>query len=274
MTPSSSANVRLNASSSFLLSNFSIDWDSIGQEIIDEMNNCIFNNRPLSITTYNRLTTIIVEQVRRVTGKIPFKIFSNLASDAVKRYPILLDSDDDGNIIGTGSSSFAEKLRNHNNYLNRFPSKKNQNKSQVEKGKSVAGIREEYYNSGSSECSKNLLLSLKRSTTETITDNLLQSTKEFLRYKLDNTPIDELIAELPIVRNYKFILHHFMAATGCDPSNFNTTYKAKRTKIIKAVNKKRKSKISPSVTDDRVFEAISSALKETFSDMVKEFEVI
>lgn len=255
VTPNTSSRWEIAGSASYLLSNFTIDWNQIGAEIINEMNACISNNKPLSVQTYNRLTALIVEQVRNVASKIPFKIFLNLALDAVKKYPILLDCDEKGNVMGDGSASLAEKLRN------------------IAKGKCLAGIKNSYYNSGSQECSRNLIASLKHCTSENLTENILNSTLSFLRYKLDNTELVQLVQEIPIVRHYKFITHHFMAATGCNPSDFNSNYDGNRRRIIKALKKKCKSKITSSSSDMVIFEAISKTLKENIQDLVKVFEV-
>uniref|UniRef100_A0A8D8AWB9 (northern house mosquito) hypothetical protein n=1 Tax=Culex pipiens TaxID=7175 RepID=A0A8D8AWB9_CULPI len=258
------------ASVVYQLATFKVDWNAISDDILQQLVECNKNKLNLQQNTYNRLTIQIVEQIRKISSKIPFKLFSRVALLATKKYPILQDTDDDGNLIGEGSLSFADKMRQSNNYIERVLRTKKT--PSVPKGKSIAGVDISYQKSGNSFCSKNDLAALKRSSSNNLSEELLNSTSSFIRYKLDNTELKTLVKELPIIRSSKLLNYHFIAATQIDPSIFTTHFTEKREKLIKVTRKNRKQRESETLTDTEVFIRISNYLNEKFESMFMTFQ--
>lgn len=67
----------------------------------------------------NRIVHYIVTQMRSKNKQVPIPAFRAYACALTKRYPQLLDKDEDGNIISQVPTTFINKLVNHHNYLNR-----------------------------------------------------------------------------------------------------------------------------------------------------------
>lgn len=260
------------SSEMYNLANFRVDWNAISRDIVEELHKCHEKKMNLNNNVYNRLTSQIVEQIREVSTVISSKVFGKVAFSASKKFPILQDTDGVGNLIGEGSFSFAEKLRAHNNYIQRVLRGKQTTTQKVPKGKSFAGVDSNYLKSGNCICDKNDIAALQRSSCENVDEELLERTRSFIRFKLDNTSVVTLVKDLPIIRSNKLLSHHFKAATNIDPSNFNKTFIETRDKLIKATKKSRKHKDAESYSDTEVFVRISEYLREDFENMFKTFE--
>lgn len=67
----------------------------------------------------NRVVHYIVTQMRLKNKQVPIPAFRAFAGQLAKKYPQLLDKDEDGNIISLVPTTLINKLVNHHNYLNR-----------------------------------------------------------------------------------------------------------------------------------------------------------
>lgn len=181
---------KIDATVSLKLSNFTIDWTIIPHDIFKtNISNEMTHRCGLKDADINRLTDHIVSQMRRISSKIPIATFRKVAADATRRYPVLLDLDDDGALIGDGSGSFTEKLKNRNSYLNR-PHKEglqllHRKLGQDSNRQCRVGVRKEYTTCGDEHSTESE--NLKEYSTWT--QELLIKSKNYMRYKMDNTDL-------------------------------------------------------------------------------------
>lgn len=253
------------------LKNFSVNWNEISPDIIEQLNECYENKEVLCSTTYNRLSSQIVEQIRKISPTIPFSVFSRVAFQAAKKFPILQEDDGDGNILGDGSSGFADKLRSSNNYIKKVLSKK-QTVVKLAKNKSIAGVDANYQKCSKSMCTKNDIVAIKRCTPDNLSEDLLKNTLGYIRHKLDNTVVSSLVTELPIIRSSKLLNHHFTAATTINPTILKQIFCEKRDILVKATKKNKKQTDPDTLTDLEIFQRISNYLGEQFESMFKSYE--
>lgn len=115
------ASSKIDAPTAMQLARFEVNWLAIPAEIISQLDcpeeNCGYFG--LTESGYNRLVEHIVVQMRAISTRIPFANFRQVASKVAAKYKVLLDVDDEGHVYGDGSAGLAEKLKNHNSYLNR-----------------------------------------------------------------------------------------------------------------------------------------------------------
>lgn len=79
----------------------------------------------------NRIVHYIVTQMRLKNKLVPIPAFRAFAGQLAKKYPQLLDKDEDGNIISLIPTTLINKIVNHHNYLNR-PEKRHSYESDAE----------------------------------------------------------------------------------------------------------------------------------------------
>lgn len=262
------------------LANFQINWKILPSDVMHQLqgHEPSAGYRGISETNYNRLVDHVTAQLRTITTKIPFSIFKKHALKITTEYSVLRDYNDDGDVIGDGSNSLADKLRNHNSYLNR--TRRTEKQTTHNKGCSnrqcKAGIREEYYKSGKTYCSKEHLMLLSRNNPESmqLNDEVLTSTEAFIRYKIDSSmTIEKLCQEIPMIRRNELLNYHFFKGTGVDAETFTTNFAKKRTKLIKVAKVYKKSlNITSSASDLEILEGVAKLLHEDFSCLIHELE--
>lgn len=100
---------------------------------IDEMPQYIksFCDNWESHGSLNRVVHYIVTQMRLKNKQVPIPAFRSFAGQLAKKYPQLLDKDEDGNIISLIPTTLINKIVNHHNYLNR-PKRHNSFESDAE----------------------------------------------------------------------------------------------------------------------------------------------
>lgn len=270
---------RNDATALLKLANFEIVWDIIPKDIIYQLegHQPEAGFRGISQTNYNRMVDHVVAQIRGINTKIPLSVFKNVAMKITTAYPSLRDRDDDGGIIGDGASSLADKLRNHNSYLNRTHRTDRQTlqRNICSHRQCKVGIREEYAKSGKKGCSKEHLLLLTRENSERLSEEMLLGTEQYVRYQLDcSMSLKTLHQQLPMLRRNELLNHHFLKATGINADTFATNFKKKKEKLIEVSGYySRQMRIPANATDCQIFEGVSRLLGENFSTCVHEIEV-
>lgn len=271
---------RIDISTSLKLSQFQINWKTIPHDIIQQLEGRQPNigYKGISVTNYNRLVDHITAQIRAISTRIPFQIFRKLALQTSNKYTNLRDCDDDGLIIGDGSYSLADKLRNHNSYLNRAhrterhtTTSKHQTNRQC-----TVGVREHYYKSGRNYCSKEHLKLLTTENANDLSDEVLLGTEAYMRFKIDNSMnLPKLLEDLPVIRQNVVLYNHFNQATGCSADAFTTNFTNKKEKLIEVSKLYNRSlHISSSASDFEVVEGVAKLLGENLVSLLYEVKVI
>lgn len=268
-------------SAAMKFSRFEINWKQIPNDVMDQLK----GRQPdagykgISQTNYNRFVDHVIAQIRIICTKIPFNLIKKVALTITQKYPTLRDCDDDGNVIGDGSNSLADKLRNHNSYLNRAYRSEHQvaSKKHCFKRQCKVGVRVEYYKNSKKHCNKEHLLLLTRMDTYTslLDEHVLSSTEGFVRYKIDSCiTLTALHKELPAIRRNELLNFHFQKATGCNADIFSTNYKEKKTKLIE-VSKlfKKPLHILTNANDLDVIEGVAKLLNESTTSLIHTVEV-
>ncbi|XP_058827560.1 uncharacterized protein LOC131687485 [Topomyia yanbarensis] len=270
---------KIDASTAVLLSKFEIDWSSIPRDIVTQLDRTVDHDKEsfLNETDYNRLVDHIVGQLRNITPSIPISTFRRVAETVSSMYSFFIDMDDDGMIIGNGSSSLTEKLKNRNSYLNRAHKSGQYDKKQKFGDDPMrqcrVGIKAEYSLSGEPLLLDNLLMK-QLYENQDWDKKLLETTKCYLRYKIDHCPLSQLMENFPIVMKHSFIEYHFSEATGVRPDQFIENFIKKREKIIKVSQTYRDKNvhIADTAEDMDVMVGISRMLKEDISEIVCQLE--
>lgn len=268
---------KINASVAMQFTRFDVNWKAIPSDILTQLEcpdeDCNFSG--LSETGYNRLVDQVVGQLRVIATRIPATVFRQVASKITTKYSILLDIDDEGTVVGDGSGSLAEKMRNHNSYLNRSykPGMKLKHKLGKHPSRQCwAGVKEDYYASGEPNVCKDSLMKLTRG--EITQNDVITKTVKYIRYKIDNSEtLKQLIIDLPVLRKTEVLDYHFEMATGVKPETFEKNFKLKRNKLIEISKTYRDKSIH--IKDDnelQYFTSISKMLKEDFSTIIFFFE--
>ncbi|XP_065093826.1 uncharacterized protein LOC135714407 isoform X1 [Ochlerotatus camptorhynchus] len=262
------------------LAKFEVDWKIIPNDVMHQLQGRQPNvgYRGISETNYNRFVDHVTAQIRTTSSKIPFFVFRRVALKIINKYPTLRDCDDEGHTIGDGSNSLADKLRNHNAYLNRA------HRSEVHttrrkvcfNRRCTVGVRPEYFKSGTNHCSKDLLIVLTRKRVDNLNEDALIGTEAFIRHKIDSSiNLHTLHQELPSIGRNEVLNYHFYRATGCSAEAFSTNFAKKRAKLIEVSKSyKRPLHIPSKASDFEVLEGVSRLLGENVSSLIHEIEDI
>lgn len=107
--------INISCNSEIIWKNFLIPWDKVPHHIIAEFNTS--RKVKQSITSFLH---IVIDQMRSIKTLIPIKAFKLVAYKIIDKYPqIFEDKDEDGVVLGDGSATLCNKLKERNNYLNR-----------------------------------------------------------------------------------------------------------------------------------------------------------
>ncbi|XP_058452287.1 uncharacterized protein LOC131430973 [Malaya genurostris] len=261
---------------SLKLAKFEVNFSKIPEDLFAIFEGSQTNAIKVSETDYNRLVDNLVGQVRTISCKIPFSVFRRVAINVSSKYKILMDVDDDGEIIGDGSGSLADKLRNHNTYLNRSHrtgrSALKEKFGQNQYRQCRVGVVEKYYSCGEPYCSKEDLIVLHRN--EAYGETFLRQTESYIRFKIDNSNLPNLIENLPFIKQITVLKYHFERATGINPTRFIENYLSKRKRLIQVSRTyiDKKLHINDTATDLEIFVGVSKILKEDFSTVLISFD--
>lgn len=94
---------------------FDIPWSKIPQFMLTQCANGTGGK-----TVRKEIIHTVVNELRNIKTDIPNKAFREVARKMADKYPkLFLDTDDDGNILGSGISTLVSQLQDRNWYLNR-----------------------------------------------------------------------------------------------------------------------------------------------------------
>nr|XP_029730290.1 uncharacterized protein LOC115267436 [Aedes albopictus] len=282
--------VKKNVSTGMKFRSFEIKWDKVSDNTLsklDALQDYKLKNQSSSAPKSMRLTkqercgliNCIVDQLRAIDTCIQADIMETVAKDILRKYPCLEMVDDDGYGDGLSYVVLKHKLINHNSYLNRFKDPNHQTTkvtSQTRKCSNArAGTSKEYWAKSSPECAKELFVKLRRDEPNLLSDECLQSTHAFVRYRLDShRDLRTLLLELPVLRRRKLLSYHFNQATGTDIDTLRKFFNMKRVKIIEysaAVSKP--GKLLESCSDAEIFQFLASMVGENLNNLVLKKEV-
>lgn len=276
------------ASSEMKFRCFEINWAKLSDNALTKLNSMQefkVNNPDDSIPTALRMTRSdtsnlvnnIVDQLRAIDSRIKADVMETVAKQLLCKYPCLESVDDDG--FGNGMSHIVikHKMINRNAYLNRFQDSCEQKIPPFNKGRNVrAGTLKSYWKNSKKECEKEVLSKLRRDEPVLLTDEFLETSQAFVRYRLsESKDIKQLLSEYPVLRRRVLMNYHFGQATGVSVDNLSKYYGMKRTKIISysGTAGRKFEKLNNECSDLEVFRFLACLVGENMSDLVVNKEV-
>nr|XP_029727670.1 uncharacterized protein LOC115265865 [Aedes albopictus] len=268
---------------------FQINWNKISDHIIgrlrslqkfsgDNPGQCAPLSLQLSKTDWSGITNSIVDQLRSIDTEIQASTMEKVAKDIVGKYPCLNFLDDDGYGKSQAYVWIKHKMLNRNSYLNRFKQDNGQEKtnSDVRRNRNVrAGTDKAYWEKSSKECSKEILSILARNEPETLTQEFLQASQSYVRYRLDEAkPLKDVLNGFPVLRRKLLLEYHFESATGASAKSLAQYFAAKRSKLIDYSKTQKKAiHLDATSSDVDVFRFLCSLLREKLEDVIISKEI-
>ncbi|EAT33706.1 AAEL014020-PA [Aedes aegypti] len=278
------------ASSELKFRYFQINWCKISDNTISRLNElqkyrnentdkCAPRQLQLSKTDWSNITNSVVDQMRSVDTEIKASVMEKVAKDILDKYPCLNVLDDDGFGSGKDYVAVKHKMLNRNSYLNRFKEDQDQptpSKMKDRQSRNVrAGTNKEYWKQTNNECTKDMLSSLSRNETELLTQEFLQASQSYVRYRFDeNKPLKEVVADFPVLRRKCLLDYHFECATGVAAGSMEKYFAAKRQKLIEFSKSGRKTTpLTVTASDVDIIQFLCSLLGEKCEDVIVSKEI-
>lgn len=268
---------------------FKINWSKISDGLLNRLS-CLqdFRDRnatinvpraiQLSKTEMNNLCNIVVDQLRLIDSKISAATMEEVAQQILQKYPGLNFVDDDG--FGNGQSYvvWKHKMLNRNTYLNRFkdPDVQMPSTSDIKRNRNVkAGTIKEYWELTSKECSKDIISKLIRNEPGLLTNEFMEQSQSYVRFRLGCPDLKKTIDELPVLRRRQLLAFHFEKATGVQAGALLSYFVAKRRKIIDySKTARKKLQLNEDASDYEILNFLFLLLGEDISDLFEHKEVI
>lgn len=279
------------ASSELKFQCFQIKWSKIGDSIVNRLQDlqkfrnenpgkCAPRNLQLSKTDWAGITNSVVDQMRVIDNEIKASVMEKVAKDIIGKYPCLSVLDDDGFGSGKDYVAIKHKMLNRNCYLNRFKDEAEQPSSTPKTGigrkRNVrAGTSKEYWKKSSKECTKDVLSTLARDEPGLLTQEFLESSQSYVRYRLDeDKPLKDVLADFPVLRRKHLLDYHFESATGVAAEAMAQYFTAKRSKLVEYANTGRKTNnLSEAASDVDIIRFLCDLLGENVDDVIISKEV-
>jgi hypothetical protein len=268
---------------------FAIPWNKLTDNVLSEL-----NEGKIGKTSRKKVIHMVVDEMRVINKSIANKSLRIIAHKIIDKFPLSFkDVDDDGIVLGDGSTTLFLKLQERNNYLNACLKRKrveeniNDNESSSSTRDCIKRRKNMYAKVGTSKWSgdfsgtdvnldtiedkvaqlKNMSEMRKMNEEELyqLLEQTYNSQREFLN-RNDPPTIIEMRDTWPILLNEKGIFWHFNKLMGTDLNILEQNLKKKAQKIINyGVSKK-------IVTDENIFTDNDQCYKtiETIAILLKE----
>uniref|UniRef100_A0A0P6J0M2 Uncharacterized protein n=1 Tax=Aedes aegypti TaxID=7159 RepID=A0A0P6J0M2_AEDAE len=276
------------ASSEAKFRSFEINWNKLSDNVVSKLNSLYefkTENPDTSIPPELRITKSdttnlinnIVDQLRAIDTDIKASVMETVSKQLISKFPCLEKVDDDGYRNGISYIALKHKMINHNAYLNRFRKSSEQSTPSSSRGRNVrAGTLKSYWENWKKECEKEVLAKLRRDEPALLTDEFLEVSQPFVRYKLNYTKdLAQLLLELPVLRRRGLLNYHFAQATGICIEDLRKYYVMKRSKIISysETASRKFVKLCNESNDLEVLRFLASLVGEKIGDLIVNKEI-
>ncbi|XP_065085960.1 uncharacterized protein LOC135707979 [Ochlerotatus camptorhynchus] len=272
------------ASCEMKFNTFQVNWTKVSDGILDHLQQMqdfrnenssqrVPSSLQISKTDLSGLANSVVDQLRTIDHRIRADVMESAARQIINKFPCMNFVDDDGFGTGTGYVWLKHKMINRNTYLNRYkaPNQPKASTTEIRRYRNLrAGTTKEYWQKSSQNCSKEVLSILSRNEPEFLTNEFLEASQSYVRYRFDeDKPLKDVLTSLPVLRRRCLLNYHFESATGVTAGSLEQYFTAKRSKIIDFSMTNRKiGRLHANALDYDIFTFLCRSLGEKIDDVI------